>query len=174
MKKTQQVAFAGVLCALATVCMLLTALPTATFALAALAGIVLMPASIELGTKGGVACYAVTAVLSLILVTDLEAKLLFITFFGYYPILQLRLVLWRRRVAAWVVRFAIFNVSMVASTLLLGAAIGFEALFEGIWWLPAVLLVLGNVVLVVFDIALTRLAALYRVRLHPHLKKLFR
>ncbi len=172
MKKTQQIAFAGVLCALSAASLLLTFIPVTTYALAALSGILLMPAAIELGTGRGLACYAVTSALALILTPDIEAKVLFIAFFGYYPIIQLRLVLWRNHVAAWVVRYTVFNVSMIGGYAVLGIIVGFETLFD-VWWMAAVLLVLGNAALVLYDYALKLLASLYRVRLHPLVKRLF-
>ncbi len=41
-------------------------------------------------------------------------------------------------------------------------------------YLPWVLLILGNVVFIVYDIALTRVTAMYRVRLHPFVKRLLK
>ncbi len=97
MKKSQKVAFCGVLCAMAVVILMLTVFPYATYALAALAGMLMIPAVLELGVQFGVICYVVTAVLAALLTPDAEAKLMFIMFFGYYPICQCRMNLWIRR-----------------------------------------------------------------------------
>ncbi|MGN0171475.1 MAG: hypothetical protein ACI39E_01675 [Acutalibacteraceae bacterium] len=176
MKKAQKTAFCGVLCALSVMSLLMTFFPYATYALAVLGGVMLMPAAIELGTRYGLACYAVSAALSFFLAPDMEAKLLFVLFFGYYPTLQLRLVLWRNRAAAWVVRLLLFNAAMIAGYLLLLFVFGLEedAFTIGGVSLPWVLLLLGNSVFAIYDVALTRLASLYRVRLHPLVRRLFR
>ncbi len=176
MKTTQRITFCGVTAALATVVLLLTVFPYATYALAALAGMALIPAALECGTRYGVLGYAVTALLSLLLTPDVEAKWLFVLFFGYYPIIQLRLQLWCRVVAAWAVKLVIFNTAMVVGFWLLTTFMNVpkeEFTIMGMY-IPWALLALGNIVFVIYDVALTRVTAMYRVRLHPFVKRLIK
>ncbi len=176
MKSTRKIAFCGVLCALSTVILLATFFPYATYALAALAGIVFIPAALEMGPRYGICCYVVTALLASVLTPDPEAKVLFVLFFGYYPVLQLRLQLWHKTVASWVVKLAVFNVAVVSgfwiATALLGVSTD-EFTIAGVY-LPGILLLLGNVVFVVYDVALVRVGVLYRVRIHPLVSRYFR
>lgn len=176
MKASQRIAFCGMVSALATVVLVATVFPYATYALAALAGIVMIAAALELGTRYGLLCYAVTALLALLITPDPEAKLLFVLFFGYYPTLQLRLNLWQNRILALVVKFAVFNVAVIASFFLSIYVMGIPKdsfTIAGVY-LPWVLLMAGNVVFAVFDVALTRVSALYRVRIHPVVKRMFK
>ncbi len=176
MKTTQRITLCGVVAALSTVVLLMTVFPYATYALAALAGMMLIPATLECGTRYGVLSYAVTALLALLLTPDLEAKWLFVLFFGYYPIVQLRLQLWRRVGAAWFVKFLLFNAAAVSGFWLLTTFMNVpkeEFTIAGLY-LPWVLLLMGNAVFLVYDVALVRVAALYRVRLHPLVTRLMK
>lgn len=68
--------------------MLLTILPISEMGLPALAGAVLIPIILEIGVKWGWMSYACVALLSLLITPSMEAKVLFIAFFGYYPVLK--------------------------------------------------------------------------------------
>lgn len=176
MKRSQRMTFCGAVCALAVVILLASVFPYATYALAALAGIALIPAALELGTRYGVICYVVTAVLAALLTPDPEAKILYILFFGYYPCVQLRLNLFRNQVIAWVIKFLIFNAAVVGGYLWMMYAVGLpeDAFTIAGINMPLVFLAAGNAVFAVYDVALCRVAAVYRVRLHPMVRKLFR
>ncbi|MBQ9413962.1 MAG: hypothetical protein IJU16_02415 [Clostridia bacterium] len=175
MKAAKRIAFCGVVSALAVLPLLMTFFSYATYALAALGGILLIPVAVELGSRYAFACFAVTALLGGLLAPDPEARVMFLLFFGYYPILHLRIALWQKPVLAWVVRLLIFNAAMIASyfaaVLLLG--IPADSYSIGGVELPGVLLLLGNVAFAAYEILLSRLAAIYRVRWHPRVKRLF-
>ena len=162
-KAAKRIAFCGVVSALAVLPLLMTFFSYATYALAAL------------GSRYAFACFAVTALLGGLLAPDPEARVMFLLFFGYYPILHLRIALWQKPVLAWVVRLLIFNAAMIASyfaaVLLLG--IPADSYSIGGVELPGVLLLLGNVAFAAYEILLSRLAAIYRVRWHPRVKRLF-
>ena len=74
------------------------------------------------------------------------------------------------------IKFAIFNVAVIASFFLSIYVMGIPKdsfTIAGVY-LPWVLLIAGNVVFAVFDVALTRVSALYRVRIHPVVKRMFK
>lgn len=175
MKQSGKVALGGVLGALSLVCLFLTAFPYATYALPALAGAVLIPVVLEIGVKTGWMVYAAVALLALIVTPSVEAKMMFIAFFGYYPILKASLERLRRRWLEWVLKLAVFNAAMVLSYTLLLFAFGLEAdtfeLFDVN--LPLAFLAMGNVVFVIYDLALTNVITLYMRSWHPRLTRLF-
>ena len=153
LKQGEKIAFGGVLAALCTVLVSATGLfPTLTYAIPALAGVLLVAAVIEIGKKEAFACYAVTAVLSLLLGTDKEAALLFVLLFGYYPTLKSLLDPIRSRPVQW----------GQESLSLLGVP------------LPLVILVLGNLVFLLYDRAISGVAVLYVQRIHPVVLRIFR
>ncbi len=175
MNLSQRISFCGVLCALSCVALISTVFPYATYALAALAGMVFTAATLELGTRYGILCYMVTAIISLLITPDIEAKILFLTFLGYYPVIKLRLDLLENRLLSWGIKLIVFNISIIASFCVLTYVIGVdetEFMIGGVY-LPWLFLVLGNIVFVIYDVALSRVNAFYRVRIHPLVKKMF-
>ena len=175
MKHTSKVALCGILAALSLILMVMTAIPIATYALPAMAGAVLIPVVMEAGVKWGWLAYAAVALLSLLVAPDPEAKVLFITFFGYYPIAKSLLEKMKKRWLEWIVKLVIFNGTMLGSYLLTIFVFHLPTDFElfGVS-LPLVFLLIGNVIFVIYDLALTNVITAYWDRLHPKLSRIFR
>lgn len=176
MKKTGNVALSGVLCALTLVCLLLTVVDVISLALAALAGILLLPIALECGLKWGFASYAITSLLAILIVPSWECKLLFIFFFGYYPMLKICLNRLSARWLQWGIKFLLFNVAMIVTYALLFSVFHMDvAEFKlfGINFMWGFLAV-GNVAFFVFDYALIGIVNLYYIRLHPVIHKLLK
>ena len=92
MQKSTAVALCGVIAALCIVLMLLSGLiQIASIAIPALCGILLIVIVLELSAKWALCVYAAVSVISLLLVADKEAAVMFAAFFGYYPILKAKL-----------------------------------------------------------------------------------
>ena len=176
-KQTMQVAFSAVIAALATVVMALAGIiPVATIALPALSGLCVIPVVYEFGVRWGFGVYAVVSVLSFFLVADREAALMYIVFFGYYPVLFAYFGHIRRRWLRVLVKLLVFNAAMALETLaaLFVLRIPWDALFiDGVWGIP-VLVTLFNLLLLVYDYTIPGLIVLYGRRIHPHLEKLLR
>ena len=174
MSKSGKIALGGLLTALGVVLMFLTGLiPIGTYALPAIAGVLLIVAVIEIGAKRAWMIYAAVAVLSLLFAADKEAALLFVLFFGYYPVLKSFLERISNKVLSWISKFAVFNVAVVACFFL---AVNFLQLPEDSFtvfgiYLPWVFLILGNAVFLIYDIALSGLVATYVEKLHHRVTK---
>lgn len=167
MKKTGILALCGVITALSVVLMVLEGLVSiASIAIPALAGCLLIPIVAEAGMGYAFASYGATGVLSLLLVPDREAALIYLLFFGYYPILFAALSKIKHPVPRWGAKLALFNGAAVAEAMLaiyvLGApAESFTRLpFVGAYG-PAVLLGLANLVFILYDFALAGLISQY-------------
>ncbi len=177
MKISGKIAFAGVICCLSLACMLLTIIPTMEIGLPALAGGILVLPTIELGKRYGFLCYGATAFLSLLIAPSLEAKVLFVLFLGYYPVLKALIERKGPPVLQWVVKLMLFNITVCVAYWLLikvfTAVVTDDVALFGVY-LPVVLLLLGNVVFVVYDIALTRVISVYLRFMQPRLRKMFR
>ena len=174
MSKSGKIALGGLLTALGVVLMFLTGLiPIGTYALPAIAGVLLIVAVIEIGAKWAWMIYAAVAVLSLLFAADKEAALLFVLFFGYYPVLKSFLERIYNKVLSLIRKFAVFNVAVVACFFL---AVNFLQLPEDSFtvfgiYLPWVFLILGNAVFLIYDIALSGLVATYVEKLHHRVTK---
>lgn len=176
MKQSSKTAICGMIAALSVVIMMLTIIPVMTYAAPAFAGILLMVVVIEINKKWAFGVYAAAGILSLLLATDKEAAVMYVAFFGYYPIIKAVLESKLPRAVEWIVKFLIFNVTMVASYFVLIRVFGIsmEDMNELGKYGPLILLALGNVVFVVFDIAITRIATLYIIKWQKQFRRLFK
>ena len=176
MKRNGKLALCGITTALCVVCMFLTSIfPYATYALPALAGLLLTFIVIECGKRWAIAVYAATALLSLFLTPDIEAKVMFIAFLGYYPVLKAIYESLRRPYFAWLLKFCTFNGSVILAyfvTVSLLKIVPNEFELFGVN-LPLLFLLLGNVVFLLYDIGMTQLIQMYIQRFCPRIKKIF-
>ena len=173
-KKTFNVALCGVISALGVVIMMITAIiPTTTYAMPAMAGLIATVLVIEINKKWALASYFVVSVLSLLLVPDKEAVAFYILFFGYYPIFKQVIeskvnFMWLQ----WLLKIAVFSVSAVAvyyiAILLLGIPAEEFVLF-GVN-LPILFLFAGILVFLLYDRAMSGIIVTY---VNKFRKKLF-
>lgn len=175
MKQSGKVALGGVLGALAMVCLLGTVFPYATFALPALAGLALLPIAIEAGKPAGWIAFGAVAVLNLLLTPSMEAKVLFVAFLGYYPLVKLSVDPLPRWLS-WVLKFALFNAAVVSAYWLMLRVFGLEDNSFEVFGvdMPLVLLAVANLTFLLYDLCLTLLIGRYMVLLHPRIKRLFK
>lgn len=177
-RKSRTIALCGVLTGLSVVLMMLGGMfPGATYCAPLLASLVLIAAQEECGTSASWLVFAAAALLSGMLCADKEAALLFLAL-GYYPILKGRLDAVHPRLMSQGCKLLLFNAAVAAVYAVLLFAIGNEALREellqsGVWF-SALLLALGNLVFWLYDVLLTRLYPLYRKKLQPTLRKIFK
>lgn len=175
-RRSKCLALGGMLAALALVFMLLGGIfPFATFLVPILAGVCLMPIAIEVGTKFGLLAYLAVGLLSLLIVPDKELCLLFLSIFGYYPLLQPRIAQIRYLLLRWGTRFLLFN-GAVALTyfilLVLMASPALAAEFSNASpWFLACFIGLANFTFVVYDIMVRQLRIAYICKIRGRIFK---
>ncbi len=174
MTVSRRVAFCGVLSSLAMIILFATFFPYGTVALTALAGLMLVPSSLELGSRFGWACYGVTALLTLLLVPSIPAKVMYILFFGFYPLVQLRVNLWHSRAAQWIVKAILLNAALALAMVLWLTVLAGDAVRGIDRWILIAAVPLANVLFMVYDAVLWQIVGMYRVRLHPFISKWLR
>lgn len=162
--KSKKVAFGGVVAALSLVLMLLTGVfPFGTYALPCMAGLLLTFIVIEFSSWWAIGVYFAVSVLSFFLAADKEAALYYILLLGIYPVLKSFFEKIKFKWLSFVIKLLYFNVSAVCSYFISIYILAIpEDSFElfGVN-LPLVFLLAGNVVFVVYDIAVSRIAFLY-------------
>lgn len=173
LKRTRKLALCGVIAALSTVVLFLTGvLPTATVALPAAAGVLLIPVVAECGTGWGFGAYAVCGALAFLSAPDREAALIYVLFFGYYPVLFGLLEKLGSPVLRWATKLLVFNAAAAAEGLLAVYVLGIP--WENIGFLGQatlpVLLVLANVVFVLYDYVLRGFIRLYYQRVQERVR----
>lgn len=165
-KSSYRIALGGIIAALCTVIMFFTGvIPLGVYALPAAAGVLLVVLVMEANMRWALLTYAVVAILSLFITPDMEAKLMFLFFLGYYPIIKAKLEQIRSRALEWAVKLAIFNASVVLAYLAIIHVVGMADVIQELGsfgrWSPLVLLGLGNITFVLYDVAITRLISMY-------------
>lgn len=177
MKQSSKCAIGGILSALSLVLMISVAIiPFLTYALPAVAGTLIVLMVIETDKKWAFGVYAAVAILAMILVPDKEVAVMYLAFFGYYPILKSAVESKFNSVVGWIIKVSTFLVTIVLSYImminLMGVTID-EVEEFGIIAVP-MLLGMGTFAFVMYDIALTKLIILYLQKFRKLFKRYFK
>ncbi len=174
MKKTGNITLGAMLGALSVAVMLVSYFPYLTYSVPAIAGLFIMTAVIEMGTKWALFSYITAAVLTLLL-AEPEASLFFVFFFGYYPIVKVPFEKVKKPVLRFVAKFAVFNVAVLLIYFVLMRIMGIDGVFGGYTkYMIYGLWIAANGVFVLYDYMLAVLAQWYLCRIHPVVVKLFK
>ncbi len=183
MKQSGKVALGGMLIALSVVILLPTVFEGLIYTMAAMSGLMTMFAVVELNKKWAMAIYAATSILGVLFVPNKETVVLYIAFFGYYPVLKALIESRFGRVLEYTAKFALFNVTVilayVAMIKLLGMPFDKVMGIEGengfiAEYIVPIMLLLGNLVFILFDILLTKCVTLYLRVWQKRFRRLFR
>lgn len=173
------IALSGILCAICIVLMFCTGfIPIGVYLLPAICGLVVWIIYRELNRKWAFMCYGSVALLTMLLTPDMESKLLFASFFGYYPIIRDLLCRIKPAALSLAARFASFNVPCVIVYALLLNVLGMGQLLEDfagfgqfavvIFWL------IGNFTFFCYDMCLSQLPYFYDKILRKKIYRLLR
>ncbi len=168
MKKSVKIAFSALLAALAAAFTVASLFPYLTYAIPAIASLFIMVAVIELGVKWGLASYLVSAALVLLLPSDPEAKLIYLTVTGYHPVLKSVLETKCPRLLEYIVKFAVLNSALLISYGFFAKLFGINMSDMGEFGIYSrlILLAAANAVYFIYDIMVTRMSVLYCNKLH--------
>ena len=157
--------------ALAASFMLLSYFPYLTYAIPAVSGLFIMITVIELGNKWALGSYC-ASVLPIILFAEIECKLLYIMFFGFYPVVKAATEKIRKPVIEWPVKIAVFNLAVLLTYMFFAKLfdISLEEFNEFGKYSAVLFLLAGNIVFVLYDIAVSRMAMFYLVVIKPKFK----
>ena len=171
MKNTKRVTVTALLSAMAVAVLSLGSLiGTLDLTVAALASFLVVLLHVELGKRWAVLYWAVTALLSLLLMPQNSAALFFATA-GLYPLLK---AAFERlpRALEWVLKLLVFG-TMLAAYILLAKFVFMlpDAALSG--WMLWVLVGTASLAFVLYDIALSRLIVHYGLRLRHRISRFF-
>ena len=169
--------------ALSVVILIPSAVQVFVYTLPAMAGMLTMFAVVEIDKKWAIGSYVATSLIGLLFVANKEAVVYYVAFFGYYPVVKALLESRMPRVAEYILKFLVFNVSIVISGVVLVKIFGMpyndllgidgESAFFTKYALP-IMLGMGNVVFILYDVALTRLLTAYVLVWQKRFRKLFK
>lgn len=169
--KTFSLALGAMLTALSFGVLYLSALlPSGRWAAVAVAGLMPAAAVVSVGLASGFGVYIAAGLLALMLVPDKLNVLLYLLFFGSYPMVKSLLERLRKPTLSWALKFLFFDLVFCAFVF------GFGTMFMP--WLAELLnkrtwlvVLAGNVIFLVYDLGFTRLIALYAVRVDRYFQK---
>ena len=175
-RESKKIALCGILTAASAVVMFLGGLfPFATFTAPAVAGMFLLPLMVEYGAKAGLSGYAAVSLLVFFLVPSKEISLIFIFFFGYYPVIKMLIERKGSKIIKYAIKFVVFNVSVISmySVMIMVFPISqvVEDFAEGGTIYAVLLILMGNVAFVIYDIAVSRIIMMYKYVLRPRVMK---
>jgi hypothetical protein len=168
-KGTRIITLAALFTALSVVMLYLAnLLPTVQLGFAAAASLFAVAAVIETGLVSAIFVFIGSAVIGTLLLPDKTALLVYVLFFGYYPVIKSIAERIRSLVLSWALKLAVF-----------------EAAFSLIWFLfrslvfsgrildvnGVVVYLAGTLAFLAFDIGLTRLIGFYIGRISKNIKK---
>ena len=168
-KKTRVITLTAIFTALTLVSLYIASVwPTGLFGLVAVSSLFVAGAIIEKGIIPGLYVYICSSVLGMLIVPDKAAPLLFILFFGYYPVIKSLTERLKNNALQWILKLAVFNAALTV----IWFFTGFLILSQRENLPPIVLIyVLGSIVFVLFDYGYTKVIWLYINRVSKFNKK---
>jgi len=175
MKSTKKITLCGLVAALTVVVMLTSYFPYLTYAIPALAGLFMIVPLIECGVSWSFGTYIASA--AIVFITgEMESKILYVMFLGYYPILKSLIEKINKQAVEWLIKLVCFNVATIAfyyvSTILF--SVSFDDFGEWGKYGALIFLALCNVVFVLYDIGISRVASYYMFTLHDKVRKIIK
>lgn len=169
-KGAGRTALVGVLTALSLIFLYVSSvLPTGRLGFVALAGLLPAGAVVSASLPAGAFCYAATGVLGLLLLPDKGNALLYLVFFGLYPLVKCLIERLRKLPIELACKSLFFNAALTLCWFVLRSALltGLPASFGQPW----ILYLLGNAVFWVYDLGFSKLIAFYAVRIDKAVRR---
>ena len=167
-RDTKRLTACAMLSALGVVLLLIGSfIEVVDISMAALASLLCIFAVVEYGGAAPWLVYAVTGVLSLILLPNKTPAAMYVVFLGYYPIIKEKIERFKKPLA-WLLKELVFNAALIV--LFLTVRFLLMPTASDPWWIMLGLFVLAEIVFVLYDIALTRLITFYIVNLRHRFK----
>lgn len=172
MKNSKVIAYSGVATALSVVMLFLGSIFWVLgYTMPLVASLVMIILLDSISQKSALLTFISTSIISFILLNDKECVLLYILFFGYYPLIRDKINDIKPKSLSYLLKFITFNAAMVLTQILCVYVFGipFDDML-GKWGIVLFVLCL-NLVFVVFDKLYTLLLRLYKIKLKKKVEK---
>lgn len=173
MKKSKTIALSAIFAALGTVLLFFgSASGVLDISCAAIASLLIVLAIIEIGGIYPFLIYAVTSLLSALILPDKFGAVVYILIIGWYPIAKRMIEKNLNKAIGWIVKLVIFNTALVL--IFLTARFVLSENEFNTTWLMIGGAAISNLAFVMFDIALTRLVTLYLFKYRQRFRRIFK
>ena len=160
----KKLTIASMLTALGVTCLYFSGvIPSGQIAMVAIAGMFSCAAVIHCGLKYGFVVFVATAILSILLIPDKGNAIFYTAFFGYYPVLKSPVEHIKKAWVGWVLKILTVNLAFAVLWMVIGPEIFSYGRLLGH---AAV-----SVVLVIYDIGLSNIIAIYISRVATRVGK---
>lgn len=172
MKNSKVIAYSGVATALSVVMLFLGSIFWVFgYTMPLVASLVMIILLDSISQKSALLTFVSTSIISFILLNDKECVLLYVLFFGYYPLIRDKINEIKPKFLSYLLKFVTFNAAMLLTQILCVYVFGipFDDML-GKWGIVVFALCL-NLVFVVFDKLYTLFLRLYRIKLKKKVEK---
>ncbi|HNZ99429.1 hypothetical protein [Ruminococcus sp.] len=171
-----RVALGGIVSALCLVTMFLAGvIPALYLLLPGIAGILLMIIAVEVNIPWAFLTYLAVSLLSLIITFDKEAALIFIMFFGHYPVVRFYIQKIPLRLIRLAVKLILFNICIICYFYVTVYIFGLDEMLDEFSdfgrYGAYIMLGISNFIFLVYDLDLDVMYKLYKKRLLPRFKR---
>lgn len=161
--RSYRVALGGIVGALCLTVMVLTGVVPALYIAAPMvAGMLMIILAEEVSEGWGWLTYLAVSLLTLLMNPDKEAALMFMLFYGYYPLLRPRLHRIRLRWLRLLLKLLLFNAFLVADFLITVYVLGLPTFEDTLPWMYAGLIAASNLIFLAYDRLLGNIRVFYR------------
>ncbi len=162
MRISYRVALGGIIAALCLATMFLTGVvPMLYIAAPMVAGVLLIILVAEVGTSWALLTYVAVSLLSMVVTYDKEAALMFILFFGYYPLLRPYMNKIPSKLLRLIAKLILFQLFLIVDYLLTIYVLGLPTFDEFAGWLLPVLDIAAIAVFLIYEASLSGLTDFY-------------
>ncbi len=171
-RKSYKISLGGVVASLCLLMMFLTAIfPPFSIVVPMFTGMLIGVVAEEANRKWALVTYAAVSVLCLFMTPSCESTMLFIMFFGYYPVIKGLLDKLKPAPIRWIVKLVCFNVPVVLCYWIIANLFGIYDMwsdfdFLGKYLIPGLLL-LANFMFLMYDYTLGSVAIMYEKWFRP-------
>lgn len=174
--KKYPVVLSGIITAFGVIVMFMTnVFPIADYTMPAIAGILLVVIVIEYNINWALLSFLSVSILSLIMISSKFSVVLYICFFGIYPILKSVIEKKCNKTLQRILKFILVNISILTAGFISIFVFKLEDIISSIGELKTPLflglILIFNFIFILFDIALTKLIYIYNFNIR---KKFFK
>lgn len=161
--RSYRVALGGIIASLCLTVMILTGIVPALYIAAPMvAGMMMIILAEEVSESWGWLTYLAVSLLTLLMNPDKEAALMFVLFFGYYPLLRPRLHRLKTRWLRMLLKLLLYNAFLFADFWITVYVLGLPTFEDTLPWMYAGLIAASNLIFLVYDRLLGNIRAFYR------------
>ena len=168
-KKTRNLSLSALFTAFAVISLYIASIwPTGQLGLTAVASLFVTAAIIESGISYGIYVYIVSSAISMLIVPNRLTPVLFILFFGYYPVIKSLIEKLKYKILQILTKLLVFNISFIIIYYLFSELIIAFIRFD---LNVFIIFLIGNIIFLLFDYGYTKLIWFYINRISNLIKK---